>query len=437
MSTRPNTDTPRSASRSKRSTTNLSNLRLAPLSEKFVEPTPKATPQTPRTTHPSDSPAGSPYARYHSSYIHGQSAPTTPGILSRRSSRKHLGGGGLSRRNSLYNDATDADTPTEYAYAPLTAPHQQHAKTLNPREPPIPQSKSDAALILQQRLAASRSPVRKRHVPKSRTNGSATPRSQRRAADLDGEWLTRTGAATNAILQESKGQSWIASRASSTSLAPAAAGLDSEDDEGYEEMAAKGSRGLRFADDEERGLSVSAREGVRVGASKWGSRYGSRQGSRRGSRRGSLTGLRTPGTAAAVGGGGGYFDVASAGRAGEESEDEEFEDAEDEAELARYTDGGARGLGGLVDRLIGFNAFTLEDQADASASDAEAGAEAETARLKRREAEARRRKEEKEQLLVARNAARRDEGIAEQQDEGGWRDAAWLLSVASRAMFAD
>lgn len=417
MSTRSNTGNPRSASRSKRSTTNLANLRLAPLSEKFTEPADyqHSSRRTP------DSAAGSPYARYHSSYIYGQSAPTPPGILSRSSSRKHLGGG-LSRRGSLY------DEEQEYAYTAITAPRQDGSKA----EPQIPQSKSDAALILQQRLAghASLSPVRRRHVPKSRTGGHVTPRSQRRAAELDSEWLVRTGAATSALLQEFKGQSWIASRASSTSLA--LVGQESDDDEGYEELAAKSASAatLRFADDE--GSPVSVREGARVG--KWGSRYGSRQGSRRGSRRGSVTGLRTPG---AVGVGvGGYFEPVAGAHAEEES-DEESDDEEDEADLARYTDGGSSGLGGIVDRLIGFNAFTLEEQTEDSEGYAELGAETEMARKKRREAEARRRKQEKEQLIATRRVARRDEGISEQESEGGWRDAAWLLSVASKAMFAN
>lgn len=111
-------------------------------------------------------------------YLEGKSAPTTPRLLSRTSTRTRL-------------SSTD-----------------------------LPKSKSATHLA---------------HPPPRRTDrgaasGTATPRRQRpEHGDVaDGDWFLRTGALMSSEAREYKGQAWLVSRASSTSLA---AGRDQESDD--------------------------------------------------------------------------------------------------------------------------------------------------------------------------------------------------------------
>ncbi|KAI7710879.1 hypothetical protein KC353_g9368, partial [Hortaea werneckii] len=222
--------TPRSSSRPKRSTTNLANLRLAPLSTKFTDdqPTNYTTSNSPCEEHNDFT-----FARNHSSYLQGRSAPSTPGILSRSSSRKHLGGG-LSRRGSLYEDETP---PYQYAGAAQNPTDQLRTDVGSGQ---IPKAKSDAALLNQQRLSGYGVPLRGKQYRRSRT-GTSTPTGRRISngtaendEDDNDDWLTRTRASTHALLQEAKGQSWLATRDSSTSLAHLDSDADDiDDDEGY------------------------------------------------------------------------------------------------------------------------------------------------------------------------------------------------------------
>ncbi|KAH9808836.1 putative Cytochrome-P450 family protein [Teratosphaeria destructans] len=380
VSIRRSTSALRSSSRSKRPTTNLSNLRLAPLSTKFAEP-PVQDSTAVKSPYEADSSAA--FARHHSSYLQGRSAPSTPGILSRTSSRRQFTGG-LSRRGSLYED----DTPVQYAALSRDGRDKVRVEVGSGQ---IPKAKSDEALLAAERLSSGQTRQKRQKQVGSKT-GANTPRAKSKVG-LDEDWLSRTRASTNALVQEAKGQSWLASRESSTSLAH----LDSDDDdEGYEEMAALSASQARFqilAD-------AASPASTRIRSPAWGSRYGSRTGSRMTSRRGTTL---EP-----------------------DFVDEDVED--DEGDVGRLTGNASFGLGGIVDRLMGFNLFGVEEDAEAT-DEEEREDETEEQRRQRLEDEKRRRREQSKSVVVPAPESGED-GVNE-----GWRDAAWLFSVATKTLF--
>lgn len=329
-------------------------------------------------------------------------------------------GGGLSRRGSLYENE---DAPYQYA---AVRRDETGGVRLDVGSGQIFKAKSEAALLTQQVLPGQSVSLRKKHHTRSRT-GTSTPRTTSRAREADDDWLTRTRASTSALLQESKGQSWLASRASSTSLAHLDS--DDDDDEGYEEMAAMSASkpALGRPDDI---LSPGA---PRVKSPMWGSRYGSRAASRRTSRRGSMTALRTS-TAGPHGGDviAGYFDENPLALPTEpDFVDMEEGDTGDESEVARLTGNRSFGLGGIVDTLMGFHLFKVEEHEETTEDEADRTDHSEGGADGRMVAEAERKRKEKERLT----SPPPPPGGDGEQGEGGWSDAAWLLSVASKAMF--
>jgi hypothetical protein len=408
-----------SSSRAKRSTTNLSNLRLAPLSQRYADATPRKG--------SFDKTSDDPFSRSHSSYLQGKSAPTTPGILSRNSSRRQLHG--LSRRSSIYDNPSDEHASYEYAGVVRESTGGTSVEISSGR---VPKAKSEAALLIQRNRMVQQgidSRKQSRHHSRRGTGngGSTTPRATPRVKGAEDDWVTRTGATANAILQESKGQSWLSTRPSATSFAQMQDSTD-DDDEGYEEMAALSTSTTRLADDEL--TPVNTRTGG------WGSRYGSRSGSRRTSRRGSLTaGSRTPlAPLKTLNGSEEFFEEYSPSPVEPDFVDSEEElDSQDEAAMARITEGNSFGLGGMVDRLMNFNLFKVEEKEETTDDEGGIiGPETEEQATLRRAAEAKRKKEAKENLAARR--ANAEAGRAE-QGEGGWSDAAWLLSVASKVIF--
>ncbi|KAK5116640.1 hypothetical protein LTR62_007314 [Meristemomyces frigidus] len=453
--------TPRSSSRSRRSTTNLANLRLARLTTTTYT---EAQPAKQSITAPSpyERAQEDNYLHQHSSYIQGRSAPSTPGILSRTSSRRHLGGG-LSRRGSLYDDEI------QYIYG--AARQHDNNDTAQSSPAALPKAKSEAALQTYRqptRLSNRNFPLRTRlNAPLSgRTSGSTTPRARIRSSADEDDWLLRTRATTNSILQEAKGQSWLASRDSSLHLAshlessseddnddehsreenPEA---DGEVDEGYEEMAAfsRGSflhparEGVGSGRVGEGGMSPEERRKGSVRSplhSGWGSRYGSRNPSRRTSRRGSMTSLQTnlvSGAARGQDGAADYFATAPSSVAVSgivpdivDVHDElEGSNAEEDV-VARLSDQRGLGLGGFVERVMNFRLFSVQEGREESGDEGDRYAE-------RRVDGVGGRKDARDELMreVPTAATRAREPPVE--GEGRWQDAAWLLGVASKALF--
>jgi len=397
--------TSRSSSRNKkRSTTNLADLRLAPLSTRFE---PDESRQHHGTRSPYEEAADITFARHHPTYMQGRSAPTTPGILSRSSSRRHLGGG-LSRRGSLYDDGIAA------ADVGIVYPISMREESMQTRREGsgITKARSEAALALghqhqhQQRHSgpAARTNQTRLAPPRRKTAGSNTPRvrsTMRLSAKGEEDWLSHATATANALLQESRGQTWLSSRDSPSAMALPSSDEDDVDDEGYEEMAAT--------------AQLSSPQNPRTAspsAYRWGSRFGSRSASRRASRIGSPTMSRTPLHHPNLEGVSSYFEAA------EESEDDTnagaVDEGADEAELKQLVQNPSIGFGGIFERIAGIGWFAGGDSEESGVETDVDGDEG-----KRRTPKP-----------LPPPPVPGDDG----QRVGVWEDAVWLLSIAGRAL---
>lgn len=382
----------------------------------------------------------------HSSYIQGRSAPSTPGILGRSSSRRHLGAG-LSRKLSIYDN-----DPSRYAAVEVN----RDGVPLNAVRPDaamgaMPKAKSEAALVAQRRnlskmqmqLPAGSGPASSHsHQQHQQQQQRQHPYSQ---ASKDDDWLTRAGLATTSMLRESKGQSWLVSRDSSTSLLADenASDNDGNDNDGYEllddsmmrNLNSPSHQRLHFGDDE---LSPETPRAM----SRWGSRFGSRTTSARNSRRGSRAELDHLPTLVASRQED-YFTAMSKAAEYESTVEPDFVDPPDamfasetdaEQEIARLAKERSFGFGGVVDRLVGWSLFSVDEDRDATdVEDDDAvgtkgtdegtdGTSSLARRARQRHADAQMQSSQEPQ------AERRDE------DKGAWSDAAWLLSVASKVI---
>ncbi|KAH0565839.1 hypothetical protein GP486_000761 [Trichoglossum hirsutum] len=323
---------------SKRSTTSLYHLSLAPLTPKFPIGDEDELPDF------SD-------LRGRSSYIEGKSisanigrvieAPITPRILSRDSSSVRL---------------------------------------TRARQGVIPKSKSSSQLL---------------------GNSSLQLGSRRNLDAPSSEWLQRAGAIISSETRESKGQSWLVSRASSTSLV---------DHEGREEFS--------FADDEFSPYSTRGSHG--------GSRVGSRHGSRS---KIDLTTTRARGRDETFGDSDNEF-VAEPDFV--DVEKDSYEEFDVEAELNLIAKLRSFGSGSWVDRLIGWSLFAVKEDGEESEGDGEVEIEQECGRA---DVETRKRREESERVIIDPPSEVGDKQTAQQDQEGGWQDAAWLLSVATKVLF--
>jgi hypothetical protein len=269
-------------------------------------------------------------------------------------------------------------------------------------------------------------------------------------ASVDDEWWHRAGLAIAGETRDSKGQGWLVRRESSTSLV-ANEDQDQHDSKRMALLSGEHLNGEEFPTFSPRMSRAGSRFPSRVG-----SRVHSARQSRRGSRVGSRIDL-------------GMSPVSARHSLDQDlpSFDERFmtgpdfvEDPEssgDEEEVARLAHSG----GSWIDRLIGWTLFSVDEDREASSDEEDEGEEngaflpsnmtREELRL-RREVEAKRRKLEREAIIAAAKLKARDkenvhvdaeggsrpstaEGEKAAEEGGGWQDAAWLLSVASKALF--
>ncbi|KAI9751715.1 MAG: hypothetical protein M4579_005933 [Chaenotheca gracillima] len=303
----------------KRSSLNVQNLNISPLAAHFPIGAEEDLPGYDTTRH--------------ASYIESRSIPTTPSILSQHSSATGL------------NTQTRSESHPHLTFS-------ASASNLPSQDPSLSREH--------------------RAKKRSRRPGAAK-------YDDPQEWFLRAGAAISSGARESKGQSWLANRASSTSLAPA---FNSNTEDYALSPPQSGTSTPRLS---------------RV-ASRQHSRMPSARVSRVGSRVELLTpyGLRTPGqdspddskskrqsTSAS-----GYFgniDHENAHNIDEEviDDDAEYNDfigegpdfvdihdrlaaAEDEEdedeEMSRLTRERGLGLGGIVDKFFGLSLFAVEEE---------------------------------------------------------------------------
>jgi hypothetical protein len=141
---------------------------------------------------------------------------------------------------------------------------------------------------------------------------------------------------------------------------------------------------------------------------------------------------KTPGSTM---GGEGYFDDVE-GIA--EPDFVELEDNSSDDEVDRLARQKGFGFGGLVDRLVGFSLFNVDE--DGEETDDDGGAElSKEEALKKRQAALKKKREELARAASssaeAMRRAEHDVQPANKADEGGWQDAAWLLTVASKVLY--
>ncbi|KAK6501643.1 hypothetical protein TWF481_009476 [Arthrobotrys musiformis] len=223
------------------------------------------------------------------SYIQGASAPSTPSILSRNPSRK----------------------PSRPRIPPLSVP-------ATPRGGDIKLYKAKSASHL---------------VVDRRTSSYFDPRTRRNEST---EWVHRAGIALTSEARESKGQSWLTSRASSTSLL--SNGSDTEDDverlprrasKSYSEFYTPRSRNASDATIRRRSRSRQ-QEGVHPLAPE-------------------------------------FIDEAFAGDSFEDDDDYEGSDyalEELDDEELHWSKRPRTGLGAWVDRMVGWSLFSVDDEID-------------------------------------------------------------------------
>lgn len=363
------------ARRKNRSSTNLNHLSLAPLTTKLP------------LTDLDDLPdlVGSP-VQYNVSYLQGKSAPTTPRLLTRSPAR----GNSRSRRTSIHGPQPDILTKSK------SASH----------------------------LAGSTDGRRRGG------SGTVTPTTRRRQEEHsalsmedgnDSDWMLRAGALISSETRESKGQAWLVTKQSSTSLT----GLRDTEEEVLAREAARENE-LASRRENHRG-SVAVKERT----TSPNSRLGSRSHSRRASRSLPWTPLRDPLDE-------NYFNQHIA--ISEEyirgpdfvGLDEKLEAIEidtseaDEATVRRLVKRENAGMGTWMGNLIGWSLFSVEEQEESDNSEGEDLDSCDAEGYLSRTASSRQ--------LDAISQTSEPRISPPQAGEGGWNDAAWLLSVASRVL---
>jgi hypothetical protein len=255
----------------------------------------------------------------------------------------------------------------------------------------------------------------------------------------DSDWLLRAGASISTSTRESKGQAWLVSRASSTSLT---AQRDEDEEElertlAYErEQASRQAsrRGSTDADDE-RSL-ITTRRSLSFGPNGTRSRPMSRFGSRSNSRRGSKAQLFTP----MAGEREGYFDHQDFGReefitepdfvdVEDEGYDNDDESKDDEAVVRKLARASSNGLGGWVERMLGWNLFAVDEDGEEGEGEGEDdGTSDEKASSSEDSSKTAKRDQDGQAYQTVDMPPLRDD------ETGGWNDAAWLLSVATKVL---
>jgi hypothetical protein len=242
--------------------------------------------------------------------------------------------------------------------------------------------------------------------------------------------MYRAGLAIASETRHTKGQAWILSRDSSTSLVDQST---AEHSYTHDHLFASRS-GEHYGDIEDGFMTPRYSRNPSRAASRAPSAKTSRRGSRVGSRMDFMTPLdaRTPTQWA---GGEGYFDSIEA--AEPDFVEAEDEGAEDEDEVSQLANQKGSGLGGLVDRLVGFSLFNVDEDAETEEEE-EVAETAEQVAKRKQLAKKRRRAQLERAASSSAIATSRSETVPTppmQDEEGGWQDAAWLLSVASKVLY--
>ncbi|CAD6505218.1 BgTH12-00711 [Blumeria graminis f. sp. triticale] len=271
----------------------------------------------------------------HISYLEGYSPPTTPALLARSAS---------------------------------------YTSTRRLAQPELPKSKSSTHLLAVRQLRSGTSTPGRRKLRRSTRRLETSPTPPFFSDDQnDPAWILRTGASMASSARESKGQAWLVSRASSTSMTR----LRDDEYEEYENEYAWSQRhqsqraSLRGSvmGEMDREVSLAAMKHLNL---RLTSGHASRSASRFGSRCPSRNQLpHTPPMTAEFDA---YFDYKDFTRddfSGAEPDfvnvDETFDDEtdrEDEAEIKRLTRANTQGVGGWVKKMLGWRSFPTEEESE-------------------------------------------------------------------------
>ena len=379
-----------SARRKNRSSTNLNHLSLAPLTTKL--PLHEDGDLSDSFTVPA-------------SYLQGKSAPTTPRLLSRSPGRSPAHS--HSRGTSLTSAAARLPKSKSATHLPPASVGRQRQQQT------------------QQQNILSPTAKRRSHDPfASRDRGT------------NSDWLLRAGALISTETRESKGQAWLVSRASSTSLA----GVRDPEEDAFERELALEREQLVPSRSGSRRRSTGPASGGEDGddhiSSPPYSRYGSRSQSRVGSRSQMMTPLELRSADE------GYFpapseddayivgpDFVNLDEALEAVEEELDTSVEDEAYVRRLVKKGNGDMGSWFGSVLGVQLFSVEENSEESDD-----GDGDTTEGELDEAEGQPRRSSSTRRLEGMTTALDERVPPPKADEGGWHDAAWLLTVASKVL---
>lgn len=358
------------ARRKNRSTTNVNHLTLAPLTTKIP-------------FNDSDDPVVGLAVRDAAfsggiSYLQGKSAPTTPRLLSR---------------------------------TPASPRSRSHHRTASAPRAPVAKSKSTT------------------HLGRSALAGTAAAKKRRAGeqAELgghgDNDWMLRTAALMSTEAREFKGQAWLVSRQSSTSLTA----MQDDQEEAFErEIIQERDLASRHA----------SRRGSHDASSGRGSSFTSRANSNSRGPIGRRSGFVSP-LERAEGHGDSYFPDQLMGEHAVQGPDfvnldEKLEQLgddspqDDEAAVRRLVRHGTGERRSWITSLMGLSLFSV-DEYDEDSDDSDGESVEESASQAGRSGWAARHFE------GVSNAP--EEKVPPPQNDSAWGDAAWLLSVASKVLF--
>lgn len=386
------------AKRKNRSSTNLNHLSLAPLTTKI--------PINDADMLNSDLAIET---SYHVSYIQGKSAPTTPSLLARSPMRGKSPG-------RPHGSATPphGHTSVSALSKSKSATHLEATRGRKPR-------------------SGTTTPGGHRRGP--RKDEQEDPRSASSAiARTDSDWMLRAGVLISSETREFKGQSWLVSRVSSTSLER----MGDDDDNNVDAF----EKERRAREEIMNSRHASRRGSLGFALEDDGSPYTSRRNSLHPSRTGSRSQLVTPGERAAVES---YFAQEQLSAVEEYAAgpdfvnlDEKLEgfgydmdtSQDDEAVLRKLVKGGQGRPNSWLGNIMGWGLFSVdENDEESEEADGEATTDGEL----------------DEGSVVDMDLNKNFEttiSLSEQRlpppktDEGGWQDAAWLLSVASKVAWS-
>ncbi|KAK4198518.1 hypothetical protein QBC40DRAFT_92883 [Triangularia verruculosa] len=407
--------------RKSRSSVNLNHLSLAPLTSKL--------PIDDVSDNDMTNPTSAPPTVTSYSYLQGKSAPTTPRLLSRSPGPNNRSASVSGTRNS------------------------RSAASLS-------KSKSSSHLPHNNNRSNKRQSSTSLHTsPTTPRRSSHHPNQLKQSDRSDSDWLLRCGSIISLETRESKGQAWLSTRASSTSLA----GFSPQDaeDEAFERELAREREELVYGSrhtSRHPSRHASRRSSVHIVdddniSSPAYSRFGSRSHSRVGSMTPGGSSHRMTTFVEDYFNSNGSGSTPLAENPDEEIagpdfvnldeelenytvEDEEFVNgtngAEDEAYVRKLVKSGNGGVGSWFGHVLGVKLFAVEEDDEEESEDDYDGettdGEGSGHEMERRVSSLRRLEGQNMKTMV-------DESIPPpKENEGGWHDAAWLLTVASKVL---